>query len=165
MIVFVPIGKRYTATVTKSRVKTVVCETCKSEFSYEAVRKSQGFGDSWLWLDNKGAEARSLRSADKNCDKLLAKAVDFVPCSNCGWYQKNMVAAGKRKRFWYTTFIGFPAAWLTQFWEFFGAQAGPPSAVSGNSFFYVFFGFAALGAVWAYLYNPNKKNNRLTQKQ
>ena len=154
----VPIGRRYTATLTKSATKSIVCEGCKKDFTYEATREAQGFGDSWLWLDNEGAEKRALTSAERNCEKVLAKAVDITPCPHCHWYQRNMVVIGKRKRLLYTWAVGFAVSWCVLFGEFFGAQGN--SMASGGKATAVFWAFIAIGTIWFFAYNPNRGKNR-----
>lgn len=152
----VPIGKRYTSTATKSATKTVTCENCHKNFEYDTTRTAQGFGDSLLWLDNKGAEERASRFANKNCEKMLRKAIEITPCPHCGWYQRNMVMLGKRKRLLYTALLGLPASIIASIWQSSRAATAPSDSWQELLPFISFCTFVFLGIVWFFRYNPNR---------
>jgi hypothetical protein len=94
----IPIGKKYTATVTGSVMKGVVCEQCKLEYVYTLTRQAQGEGTSLLGLNDGGAERRASDAANTVLKKILDRAQDPVPCPGCGWYQESMIAIVRRAR-------------------------------------------------------------------
>jgi hypothetical protein len=94
----VPIGKKYTATVTGSMMKAVVCEQCRLEYVYRLTRQAQGEGTSLLGLNDGGAERRAMDAANIVLKKILDRAQDPVPCPGCGWYQEAMIAIVRRTR-------------------------------------------------------------------
>lgn len=86
----IPVGTRYTATVSASVWKTVSCASCPCDFAYKLSRQAQGMGASPLWLDNQGAKNRASAEARARLEKLLATASDVVWCPRCGSYQPSM---------------------------------------------------------------------------
>lgn len=86
----IPVGTRYTATVSASVWKTVSCASCPCDFAYKMSRKAQGMGSSPLWLDNEGAKNRASAEANQRLEKLLATQFDVVWCPRCGSYQPSM---------------------------------------------------------------------------
>jgi hypothetical protein len=92
----IPVGNRYTATVSGSTLKYVTCSCCGCQFVYQLKREASGEATSFLWLDNSGATNRARKSASKSLNNRLQNEVNARSCPDCGMYQENMV--GKLKR-------------------------------------------------------------------
>src|SRR5436189_1879758 len=90
-------GKNYTAAVSGTSVKQVHCEQCGCDYFYRMVRRGEGRGTSPYYLDNKGAQRRAERNAQRKLEKLLRKGIDPVPCPDCGWFQRDMVREVRRR--------------------------------------------------------------------
>jgi hypothetical protein len=148
--------KTYTATVTGSTNKHVVCETCDRGFDYVVTEQGKGHSDSWFCLDNQGAERRASNRAVQDCERRLTRAMYILPCPNCGWYQRVMVKRGKGKRLLYTALLGLPASFIALCWQFFGAPQ-PLSWLAQSLPTIVFFGFPIMGIVWFFVYDPNRR--------
>jgi len=87
----IPVGNKYTATVTGSAMKHVICSHCGCEFVCQLKRQAAGEATSWLWLNNNGASYNARASATDALNNKLQNEIDAVPCPNCGMYQENMV--------------------------------------------------------------------------
>lgn len=97
-MVGIPVGTTYTTDVRGRAAKEMTCERCGARFVYFVYRTGAGTGESVLWLDNAGAQARAARRASEDLQQNLAKAVDPVACVACGWYQADMVGVERRRR-------------------------------------------------------------------
>src|SRR4051794_22261082 len=95
MDIRIPYALTYTVTLTASTTKKVVCEKCGHLYCYEAKRKASGEGMSLLFLDNRGARTRAESYAADDLQMRLQKAIEAVPCPECGWYQEHMVAKAR----------------------------------------------------------------------
>ena len=87
----IPVGRRYTATVSGSAQKRVTCFSCQASYEYRLTGRAVGGATSALWLDNEGTKERAVAKARKNLDALLQRSHAPVPCPVCGNYQPNMV--------------------------------------------------------------------------
>jgi hypothetical protein len=95
----IPLGQVSTATLKGKAYKNRLCECCNAEFFYLVEREAIGSGSSLLFLDNQGARDRAAANAEKSLQAVLDKAFEIVHCPQCGWLQKEMVAAERKKRF------------------------------------------------------------------
>lgn len=102
----IPLGMKYTSTVSGSIAKHVQCEQCSEEYVYIAERQASGEGSSALFLDNQGGKQRAADRAVKSLQKSLEKAVEPVPCIGCGWLQSDMVAEAKRRHHRWMLYVG-----------------------------------------------------------
>lgn len=119
MVLPVPYGRDYEATIVGKALREVTCESCSCVYVYEIERKGVGTAKSVLWLDNQGAASKSQREANKRLKEELSSAIDPVPCPKCGWMQKNMCAILKHKRAYYGyLFMVFGLLSLTFGWIF-----------------------------------------------
>lgn len=110
MIIPVPVGQTYTATVSGRGLKLVCCEHCACEYVYGLERNVSGHASSLLWLDNEGAKKRAEDSASTSVKRTLRAAVDPVACPKCGWFQGNMVPLLKRRGAWKIAIFGLAGA-------------------------------------------------------
>src|SRR5216110_1925556 len=96
----IPIGQKYTCTVSGRVVKNVTCVHCNCQYVYVMKREVSGEGTSLLWADNSGAKQRAAESANEMLAKKLEKDCDYVGCPDCGNYQPNMIRKKRIRRFW-----------------------------------------------------------------
>ena len=108
-------GKRYTATISGSVWKRVLCQQCTREFVYLLTRNGTGSGSSPYYLDNEGAQQRAQRAAVTNLQKKLKVGMDAVPCPDCGVYQDSMVARMRRQQWGWLHVVGWILAGVTLF--------------------------------------------------
>ncbi|CAN5414330.1 hypothetical protein BH11PLA2_BH11PLA2_27240 [soil metagenome] len=92
----IPYARDYTATMSGTDFKFVVCEGCSGEYVYQLQRVASGSGTSYLFLDNKGASLRAEARARAQLKQSLAHAIEIVPCPTCGLIQKHMVPKARR---------------------------------------------------------------------
>ncbi len=148
----IPVGTKYSCSLSGWMWKNVVCESCQSEYRYKAVEVVTGVADDFLWVDKSGAKKRAEEQAHNKLERRLARAIEPVPCPNCGWYQKNMTALFKRKRLIWMWCYGPLIAivvWIIRLW--------PQSSVwipdwSPNTLFIASF---VGGIFWYVEHNPN----------
>lgn len=86
----------FAATEEGEMLKVVQCEQCESDYAYKVQRKAKGRGYANVFIDGKHGAERADIQAKINIQKKLQRAVDFVPCTNCGHYQSDMVAKFRR---------------------------------------------------------------------
>ncbi len=86
----IPIARSYTATTTGIALRHVTCEFCGTAFVYILSRQGIGEATSVLFLDNAGAEQRSVEVANAELARQLAEDIDPIPCPRCGKYQTAM---------------------------------------------------------------------------
>lgn len=87
----ISVGTKYTATMTGSAMKHVICSHCGCKFVYQIKRQATGEATSWLWLNNMGASYNAQASATDTLNNKLQNEIDAVSCPDCGMYQKDMV--------------------------------------------------------------------------
>lgn len=103
MIIPIPYGMEYTATVEGRVFKFVRCEKCNSEFAYEMKREGSGSGTAILFVKNQGARERASAKAQAELSSRLQNECDPVPCPECGCYQEHMIPVIRRNfQFWMT---------------------------------------------------------------
>jgi len=114
MAVRIPVGNRYTASVTGSLWKPVVCAHCGCEYVYRMHRQATGQATSVLWLDNRGAAEQARSNAVAELHSQLGTGIDAVPCPDCGMYQDDMIqqlkGAARRSAGRVAWSLGFVAA-------------------------------------------------------
>jgi len=159
-MVFVPVGRKYTATAAAKAWIPVSCEHCGHRFAYLTSRKTQGTGSSVLWVDNEGAAERARKEAVKSLDRALKKARDPVPCPRCVKYQASM-ARGVRRRFLRNgALAGLAAGFLWFLGDLFSWDSSQTFWEHGTSGVLLGFALAAVGAVlagiiWAIRFDPD----------
>jgi hypothetical protein len=82
-----------TASVPGQATKMVRCEACGRNYGYALMRIGHG------QADGHSADSYSLarQRAEAELQRLLASAVEAVPCPACGWYQSNMIPLARRR--------------------------------------------------------------------
>jgi hypothetical protein len=93
----VPVGNKYTTTLTGSAIKHVTCSYCGCQFVYQMKREASGEATSLLWLNNNGASYKSTKIANDKLNSILQEEIDARSCPDCGMYQENMVHKLKGK--------------------------------------------------------------------
>src|SRR5262245_46375005 len=78
--------------------KQVQCEQCGHEYLYLLERQVRGQGTDLLFLDREGAEQRARAEAEARLQAVLERAVDGVPCPECGHVQQHMFPYLRRMR-------------------------------------------------------------------
>lgn len=89
----------YSAVVNGSTYKKVDCEQCGRVFYYQMNRRAMGEGRSAYFLDNDGAQDRAHERAEQHLHMKLDKGCEPVRCPDCGWFQAQMVATIKNRRY------------------------------------------------------------------
>ena len=102
--------RTYRSAQTGSAVKNVHCEQCGKHYSYEVVRRAMGSGSSPFLLCNSAAKSWAQKAAGRKLAAALARAIDPVPCPDCGWFQSNMVAEMRRRGHRWILWIGWGLA-------------------------------------------------------
>jgi hypothetical protein len=99
-------GNKYTTTVSGTIRKHVQCRACGTSYDYQMKRKGKGAALSPYFLDNEGAATYSEEKARKSLDEKLTHEVEAVPCPRCGFYQPDMVALLRKRRFGWINVLG-----------------------------------------------------------
>ena len=92
-----PLGTEYQAIVEGEIVKRVQCEHCAKEYACRMIRAATGTDTSIPVFDAAGSQRRAAENAREALYNKLRRECEAVPCSNCGWYQSEMVAQLKRQ--------------------------------------------------------------------
>lgn len=92
----IPVGNKYTSTLSGSALKHVTCSYCGCQFVYQMKREASGEASSFLWLNNNGASYKATKIANENLSSKLQEEIDARSCPDCGMYQENMVQKLKR---------------------------------------------------------------------
>jgi hypothetical protein len=87
----IPYGSTYTATVSGSSWKRVICQNCGCDFVYKITRSAEGSGSSILWRNESGAMLKAKYQAQSNLNAQLTGSFSIIHCPNCGYYQDYMV--------------------------------------------------------------------------
>jgi len=98
MLIPIPVGQKYTATMSATVPKLVKCEQCSTDYVYHLKRKAVGEGTSLLFLNNKGAKGSAQAEARKRLLKVLARSCEPVPCPACGHVQEHMIPRARQLR-------------------------------------------------------------------
>ena len=97
VVIPIPVGRSYTATLTASWMNEVTCDSCGCNYVYLMTGTARGGATSPLFLDNAGAAERAREKAQYALSKMRTTKTRPVPCPKCGWYQSDMVRASKRR--------------------------------------------------------------------
>jgi hypothetical protein len=84
-------GRHHKATVQANTGRSVRCENCGANFSYQYSATGVGRDGSAYFMDNEGAATRAATQAKKRLKQELTYGTSMVPCPQCGWFQKKMV--------------------------------------------------------------------------
>lgn len=101
-------------TIEKTAIKQAHCEHCNCLYAYQTSRKASRSSDGALAAGHVGGVVGVLiwalvRSLSKNDDsklraqaeiaaqKQIDRAIEVVPCPECGWYQQDMVKEARRR--------------------------------------------------------------------
>ena len=60
--------------------KLVPCENCSTEYVYVMERESVGYGISFYWLNEAGAEGKANSTAAESLKTALENDFDPIPC-------------------------------------------------------------------------------------
>lgn len=99
----IPVGNKYTSTLSGSALKHVTCSYCGCQFVYQMTREASGEASSFLWLNNNGASYKATKIANENLNSKLQGEIDAISCPDCGMYQEEMVKKLKGEA-WRNTF-------------------------------------------------------------
>jgi len=91
MIIPIPLGENYTATLRGAKWKTVQCFNCSGEYFYHMNRSAKCNGFNPLWLDAEGARNRAYEKAQAALTRALDEECDPISCPACGVYQPDMI--------------------------------------------------------------------------
>jgi hypothetical protein len=90
-------GRPHTAVAMGQSTQVVRCEACGKSYAYQLTRTGTGTAD----RSSAGGHSVALQRARADLQRLLAIAVEAVPCPACGWYQSHMIPeARKQHRRW-----------------------------------------------------------------
>lgn len=145
----IPIGRKYTSSVTGSTLQPCVCEQCGKEYYYVVQRTAQSEKTSYLWLNNDGASASAQNEAQEGIEKILENAVDPVACPECGWYQAKMVRILKARKL-LVLLLWIPIAFVIFFASLFGSSI----------VIYVSIGLGVIISFWGILFMVVTRPNR-----
>lgn len=90
MIVY--FGKTFRSSLAGTLIKSITCEKCQAVYNYQMVRRGEGASSAPYYIGQRRAARKCEELARKSLEKRLRKGIDPVPCHDCGWFQKNMVA-------------------------------------------------------------------------
>ena len=170
MIIPVPTGSRYTATLRVNAWIPVRCEHCGSTFAYRTQRQASGQARSPLWLGQEGAKTRARANAIEAMELALRRTVEPVPCPQCGNIQAAMVRVLRRRRkgLGWTIGLGALAVWF--FWTliawtsstraFWATGRSAPQALAAL----VAIGAVLGGYVWASTLDPVEQARKRAAK-
>jgi RNase P subunit RPR2 len=117
MLIPIPHGKKFTATMTGREIREVKCEKCGAEYVYIVQVRAKGSGFSPLFLDDDRAWARAGKEAKQRVKQQLRGLHLPIPCPNCGWYQKHMVELLRKRRLYrWMWVVSLPLIWLAFKW-------------------------------------------------
>jgi ribosomal protein S27E len=116
MLIPIPTGRKYQATIVGRQFREVTCENCGSQYVYVVKAVGGGSGSSPMFLNNDGARAHAVGAARMQVERRLRELHLPVPCPDCGWYQ-HMVQIRRRRRLsrWMVV-VAIPLAWLAFRW-------------------------------------------------
>jgi hypothetical protein len=89
----------YHATVTGTALKERECECCHEKFVYPMTRTEEGWGGTFLGLNEARAEKESSAEARASLRQVLAEEFEIIACPNCGKYQPEMAEQLRYKAF------------------------------------------------------------------
>ncbi|HXY18865.1 MAG TPA: hypothetical protein VEH83_02605 [Gemmatimonadales bacterium] len=114
MIIAVPTGSRFTATLKVKALIPVRCEHCGATFAYRTQQQVSGQARSALWLNQEGAKAKARERAAEAMEAALRRTAKPVPCPQCANYQATMVRKlrGRRKTLGWGIGITAAIVWL-----------------------------------------------------
>jgi hypothetical protein len=90
MFIFVPIGRRFSATLRGSAVHQTKCESCSTEYLY-LLRQTVHGGSMRTPFSPLGSEDRALANAQVKLDRALIWGNSPAPCPRCGRLQRDMI--------------------------------------------------------------------------
>jgi hypothetical protein len=102
VLIPIPIGKKYTATVHGETWKVVRCEGCGKHYAYRMKVQAQAQAAAYTFspvLDNEErAQHEAVFHATKALQQAARRASAAVPCPQCGAYQRDMFARVRRRK-------------------------------------------------------------------
>jgi hypothetical protein len=75
----------------------VRCENCEAAYRFRVARSATGSGHDAGMLDEIAAMKVAERKATDELESRLQSAIEPVPCPSCGWFQRSMWRAYRRK--------------------------------------------------------------------
>jgi len=107
-----------TSTVSGTQAKIVTCCGCKRSYRYFARRTGSGNATALIFFYTSRAKQEALERAEKDLADELDRAIDPVPCPNCGTLQPHMNRKPRNKKrtalFLLGAGIGVVAAFIHQ---------------------------------------------------
>lgn len=76
--------------------KTESCERCRCNYGYTIFRRAIGRGSYFIFGSDAKATVEASREAVARANERLAKAIEPVPCPDCGWVQSAMIRQIRR---------------------------------------------------------------------
>lgn len=153
---YIPLGTFYTVTRFGSTYKVVECEQCTQRYAYQVRAAAEGYGTSPLYLDNQGAKDRAERQASFALECALRRAVEVVPCPECGWIQKDMQPLARHRHYRRLRIVAFLllSGLILPLVFVIGIIFWPPNPqvradmLQDAAFFTVVFGLTGGGLLW-----------------
>ena len=99
MLILVPSGHGRRVLVRGTRAKTLTCEVCDREFTYQLARDAVGADKSLFSWTDADSVRKAHADAEKNLDRVLANDHDAAPCRHCGWVQAAMIDNVRRRSY------------------------------------------------------------------
>jgi hypothetical protein len=95
-----------TSTVSGTQAKIVTCCGCKRSYRYFARRTGSGNATALMFFHTSRAKQEALERAKKNLADELDRAIDPVPCPNCGTIQPSMIRKPRKEKRTTLFFLG-----------------------------------------------------------
>jgi ssDNA-binding Zn-finger/Zn-ribbon topoisomerase 1 len=115
MPIFIPVGVHHTAKAKATVPRFVTCEKCGHGYGYWLTRTGFGYAYSHWGVIPFGRPDRIVGDAEVELEKKLKTACEAVPCPECGWYQKHMLARARQERFGWLLWAGIGGGLLGAF--------------------------------------------------
>jgi len=88
--------KTFSSRVSGSRIVSVNCGQCGTDYHYELVRTGVGTGSAPYGLGARSAQERADKAAAAALEKALAMDAEMVPCPGCGWVNDDLIRRHRR---------------------------------------------------------------------
>ncbi|HUO09160.1 MAG TPA: hypothetical protein VM008_12710 [Phycisphaerae bacterium] len=147
------------------RVRRVTCEHCGCGYIYQLRRTATGTAQSYMFMGRGGKKQAAEIAARGKLEKILAEAIDVVPCPECGNLQTNMLRCVRRTALRMIAISsGFGAVIVGMFWlgtnQFLGGLPFVPVAEAATA---IFAACLCLSLMWALFRDFNAGAHRRTR--
>jgi len=90
--IIIPTGSVYTARVSGSKVRRIVCDQCGASYRFEVSAEGiEGTGENPFWLMKDAAQREAVNDAYRTLERYLDGLVCTEHCPECGAFQKDML--------------------------------------------------------------------------